>query len=202
MKAKRSLDLTVALLMLTFLLPIFGLVAILIKLTSKGPVFYRQLRAGEGGDTFRMVKFRSMVVDAEHKGLKFEVASDDDRITRIGKLLRGWGIDELPQLFNVLKGDVSLVGPRAARVDQIEHFTRDEFRRMTMKPGITGWAVVNGRNEIDWKKRIELDIWYVEHWSFWLDVKILLKTLWVILVTRNGVYGPEGVTRDYTYDKP
>lgn len=199
MKAKRALDLIVATLMLTLLLPVFGLMAILIKLTSKGPVFYRQLRAGKGGDTFNMIKFRSMIVDAEIKGLKFEVAREDDRITKIGKFLRGWGIDELPQLFNVLKGDVSLVGPRAARADQVEHFTREELRRMAMKPGITGWAVVNGRNGIDWKKRIELDIWYVEHWSFWLDIKVLFKTLWVILVTRRGVYGPEGVTRDYTY---
>lgn len=199
MKAKRSLDVLIAIAMLVSLSPVLVLVALLIKATSKGPVFYRQLRAGEYGETFRMIKFRSMIVDAEHKGLKFEVAKYDDRITKIGRLLRNWGIDELPQLFNVLKGDVSLVGPRAARADQIEHFTKDELRRMTMKPGITGWAVVNGRNQIDWKKRIELDIWYVEHWSFWLDIKILMKTLWVILVTRQGVYGPEGVTRDYTY---
>lgn len=199
MIAKRAMDIIVAMLMLLFLLPLFAVIAVAIKIESKGPVFFRQNRAGKDAKIFKMIKFRSMVPNAEKQGLGYEVAKDDDRITKFGKLLRGWGIDELPQLFNVLKGDVSLVGPRAARADQIEMFEEGDLKRMAMKPGITGWAVVNGRNGIDWKKRIELDIWYVEKWSFWLDIKILFKTLWVVLVTRRGVYGPEGVTRDYNY---
>lgn len=199
MIAKRAIDILVATPMLLILLPLFIIISIAIKIESKGPIFFRQKRAGKDGKIFQMIKFRSMVPNAEKQGLGFEVAQDDDRITRFGKILRGWGIDELPQLFNVLKGDVSLVGPRAARADQVEMFEEEDLKRMAMKPGITGWAVVNGRNGIDWKKRIELDIWYVDHWSFWLDMKILFKTLWVVLVTREGVYGPEGVTRDYNY---
>ncbi|MGH2542830.1 MAG: sugar transferase, partial [Ardenticatenaceae bacterium] len=161
MLAKRAIDIVVSTLMLMALLPLFAMVALVIKIESRGPMFYRQRRAGKGGKIFEMIKFRSMVVNAEKIGLGYEVAKDDDRITRSGRILRGWGIDELPQLINVLKGDVSLVGPRAARADQAEMFTEDERQRMKMKPGITGWAVVNGRNEIDWKKRIELDLWYV-----------------------------------------
>jgi lipopolysaccharide/colanic/teichoic acid biosynthesis glycosyltransferase len=199
MIAKRAIDILISTLMLLALLPLLAVVALIVKIDSRGSVFYRQKRAGKDGKIFEMIKFRSMVVNAENLGLGYEVAKDDSRITRVGHILRGWGIDELPQLINVLKGEISLVGPRAARADQADMFTDDERQRMKMKPGITGWAVVNGRNEIDWKKRIELDLWYLNNWSLWLDIKILFKTLWVVLVTRQGVYGPEGVTRDYNY---
>jgi lipopolysaccharide/colanic/teichoic acid biosynthesis glycosyltransferase len=199
MLAKRAMDVSISVLMLIVLLPLFALVAALIKLDSQGPVFFRQKRVGKAGKVFEMIKFRSMTQNAEKTGLGYEVAQDDSRITRVGGFLRKWGVDELPQLFNVLQGDVSLVGPRAARPDQVERFTETEKQRMKMKPGITGWSIVNGRNSIDWKQRIQLDLWYVEHWSLWLDVKILFITLWVVLVTRKGVYGPGGVTRDYDF---
>jgi len=198
MVTKRVMDITLSSLMLLLFAVPFAIIALMVKLDSPGPVFYRQKRVGKDGKVFQLLKFRSMVVDAERNGLGYEVARNDQRITRVGRLLREWGLDELPQLINVIRGEMSLVGPRAARPDQMERFTERERQRARVKPGITGWALVNGRNLIDWKRRIELDLWYIEHWSFWLDVKILLKTLWVVLVTRQGVYGPAGVTRDYS----
>ena len=199
MLAKRLMDVFLSFLMLLFLLPFFALVAFFIKLDSSGPVFYRQKRVGKHGKVFEMLKFRSMVQGAEKTGLRYEVAQHDARITRVGHILRNWGLDELPQFFNVLKGEMSMVGPRAPRPDQVELFAEREKQRMKVKPGITGWALVNGRNLISWKERIQLDLWYVEHRSLWLDIKVLLGTIWVVVITRHGVYGPEGITRDYGY---
>jgi len=193
------MDVLTSFLMLLFLSPFLVVAAFLIKLDSPGPVFYRQKRVGKHGKVFEMLKFRSMVQGAEKVGLGYEVAQDDARITRVGRILRNWGLDELPQLFNVVKGEMSMVGPRAARPDQVEVFTESERQRMKVKPGITGWSLVNGRNLIGWKERIQLDLWYVEHRSLWLDIKVLLGTIWVVLITRHGVYGPEGITRDYGY---
>lgn len=175
----------------------FIIIAIAIKLESRGPVFYKQPRAGKGGKPFHMVKFRTMVDGAEHMGLGFEVARNDSRITRVGNLLRAWSFDELPQIFNIIDGTMSIVGPRPARMDQIEMFTLDERKRMLVKPGLTGWAQVNGRNLISWKERIQLDLWYVSNESFWLNLKIVFKTVWVAFIARSGQHGPEGVTRDY-----
>jgi lipopolysaccharide/colanic/teichoic acid biosynthesis glycosyltransferase len=175
----------------------FIIIAIAIKLESRGPVFYKQPRAGKGGKPFHMVKFRTMVDGAEHMGLGFEVARNDSRITRVGNLLRAWSFDELPQIFNIIDGTMSIVGPRPARMDQIEVFTLDERKRMLVKPGLTGWAQVNGRNLISWKERIQLDLWYVSNESFWLNLKIVFKTVWVAFIARSGQHGPEGVTRDY-----
>ena len=194
---KRGIDLGAAGLALALLSAPLALIALAVKLDSRGPVFYRQQRAGKNGKPFSMLKFRSMVPNAEHIGLGYEVAERDPRITRMGGWLRNWGVDELPQLFNVLKGDMTLVGPRAARLDQIEQFTPEERRRMLISPGITGWALVNGRNSIPWKRRIELDLWYLAHQSLWVDLIILLRTVWVVFIARSGRYGPEGVTRDY-----
>ncbi len=197
MLAKRLMDIAISSVMLVLLLPLLVLIALLVKLESRGPVLYHQKRVGKDGRVFDLLKFRSMVVDAERMGLGYEVARNDGRITRVGRVLREWGLDELPQLVNVLRGEMSLVGPRAARPEQVELFTPLERQRLKVRPGLTGWALVNGRNLIDWRRRIQLDLWYVEHWSLWLDLRILLKTLWVVLVTREGVYGPGGVTRDY-----
>jgi lipopolysaccharide/colanic/teichoic acid biosynthesis glycosyltransferase len=144
-----------------------------------------------------MVKFRTMVDGAEHMGLGLEVARNDSRITRVGNLLRIWSVDEFPQLLNILNGEMSLVGPRPARIDQIEKFNEDEKSRMLVKPGLTGWAQVNGRNLLTWKERIQLDLWYVSHESFWLNLRILFKTVWVAFIARSGQNGPEGITRDY-----
>ena len=129
---------------------------------------------------------------AVRKGLRYNVAKNDSRITRVGALLRNWGLDELPQLINVFIGEMSLVGPRPTLHYQVEHYNDFQRRRLEVKPGISSLAVVSGRNALSWKERIELDVWYVEHWSLWLDIKILLKTLWVVLVTHEGLYGEDG----------
>ena len=178
------------------LLPIFAIIGIFIKLDSKGSVLFVQERAGKDGKIFRAYKLRTMVDKAEKKGLGFEIEKNDSRITRVGKHLR-WGIDELPQLINVFKGEMSLVGPRPALPHQVEKYYKQERRRLEVKPGITGWALVNGRNTLSWPERIKLDIWYIDHWSIWLDLKILFKTVWVVIFKREGIYGKDGVTRDY-----
>ena len=175
----------------------FIIIAIAIKLESRGPVFYQQQRAGKGGKPFNMVKFRTMVDGAERMGLGFEVAAHDSRITRVGSMLRIWSLDELPQVFNIIAGAMSVVGPRPARMDQIEMFTPEERKRMLVKPGLTGWAQINGRNLLSWKERIQLDLWYVAHESCWLNLMIVVKTVWVAFIARTGQHGPEGVTRDY-----
>jgi lipopolysaccharide/colanic/teichoic acid biosynthesis glycosyltransferase len=194
---ERAIDIAVACLALLVLALPLALIALAIKLESRGPVFYKQWRAGRNGVPFSMVKFRTMVDGAEHMGLKLEVARNDSRITRVGNLLRIWSVDEFPQLFNILHGEMSLVGPRPARLDQIEKFDEEERKRMVVKPGLTGWAQVNGRNLLTWKERIQLDLWYVSHESFWLNLKILFKTVWVAFIARSGQNGPEGITRDY-----
>jgi lipopolysaccharide/colanic/teichoic acid biosynthesis glycosyltransferase len=180
---------------LIVLLPIFAVIGIFIKLDSKGPVFFKQKRVGKGGKVFTVYKLRTMVNNAEKmgKGLR----KDDPRITRIGKILR-WGIDELPQLINVFRGDMSLVGPRPTLLHQVKKYSEREKRRLEVKPGITGWALVNGRNKLCWPERITLDIWYIDHWSIWLDLKILFKTIWVVIFTREGVYGKDGINWDYS----
>ena len=193
---KRIIDVVIGGIGLIILFPIFIVIGLLIKLDSKGPVFFVQERAGKDGKIFRAYKLRTMVENAEKIGLGYEIAKDDNRITRVGKHLR-WGIDELPQLINVFKGDMSMVGPRPALLHQIEKYTKKEKRRLEVKPGITGWALVNGRNKLTWPERIKLDIWYIDHWSLWLDIKILFKTLWVVIFKREGIYGKDGVTRDY-----
>ena len=194
---KRVTDITGSFITLFLLSIPFLLIALAIKLDSKGPVFYRQKRAGKNGKSFSMIKFRTMLDGAERMGLGFEVTQNDSRITRVGRVLRAWSLDELPQLFNILKGEMSLVGPRPARLEQVERFTSEEKRRMLVKPGLTGWAQVNGRNLLSWKERIQLDLWYLDHESFCLNLKILLTTVWVTFIARKGQYGPEGFTRDY-----
>ncbi|MGQ9712803.1 MAG: sugar transferase [Desulfotomaculales bacterium] len=194
---KRAIDIAVSLAGLALCTPLFLVVAVLIKLDSPGPVFFRQERIGKGGRPFYPFKFRTMVQDAERMGLRYNTAVDDPRITRVGRVLRNCGVDELPQLINVLKGEMSLVGPRPTLRYQVEKYDAFQRRRLEVKPGITGWALVNGRNRLSWEERIKLDVWYVDNWSLWLDVKILLKTLWVVLVTHEGVYGEGGVNDNF-----
>lgn len=182
---KRIFDVVVASVGLVVLSPLFLVFAILIKLDSRGPVFFRQERAGLGGKPFTIYKFRTMVVDAEKGG--YYTAEGDPRITRMGKFLRATSLDELPQLWNILKGDMSVVGPRPTLMYQVAQYTERQRRRLAMRPGVTGWAQVNGRNALSWPERIELDVWYVEHWSLWLDVKILAKTP-LVWLRGEGVY--------------
>ena len=192
---KRVLDIAVSLTALILLSPLIALIALAIKLDDGGPVLYIQDRIGKDGKIFRCYKFRTMVVGAENKGLGLEVAKDDPRITRVGKVLRHWRLDEVPQCFNVLKGDMSIVGPRPTIPSQVARYTPHQRRRLEMKPGMAGWAFVNGNNAIPWDQRIELDIWYIDHWSLWLDFVIFLKAVGVVL-RREGLYDAEGMVRD------
>ena len=190
---KRLIDTLLSLIGLVLLTVPFGLIALAIKLDSKGSAFFRQERVGKDGCSFKVWKFRTMVVGAVQQGLGYNVAKNDSRITRVGSVLRNWGLDELPQLINVLVGEMSLVGPRPTLRYQVEQYNDFQQRRLQVKPGITSLAVVSGRNALSWKERIELDVWYVEHWSFWLDIKILFKTFWTVLVTHEGLYGEDGI---------
>lgn len=196
---KRIFDILASGIALVVLLPIFAIIGIFIKLDSKGPVFFIQERAGKDGKIFKAYKLRTMVDNAVAIGGK-KISQDDLRITRVGKYLR-WGIDELPQLINVFKGDMGLVGPRPTLIEQVNRYSKEHRRRLEVKPGITGWALVNGRNILSWPKKIELDIWYIDHWSLWLDLKILFKTIWVVIFTREGLYGKDGVNTGYPEDK-
>jgi undecaprenyl phosphate N,N'-diacetylbacillosamine 1-phosphate transferase len=182
---KRVADVICAGLSLILLTPLFLVIGSLIRLDSPGPVFFRQERAGKGGVPFRIFKFRTMyVAPAPTRGSQ---AQDDPRITRVGRWLRRLSLDELPQLINVVKGEMSLIGPRPALVYQIERYDSHQRRRLDVRPGITGWAQVNGRNSLSWEEKIEFDVWYVEHRSFWLDLRILLKTTGAVL-NPSGIY--------------
>jgi len=185
---KHTLDIVVSLIGLTLLLIPFAFIALAIKVGSKGPVFFRQERVGLNGKVFKTWKFRTMIVGAVKRGLGYNVAQDDPRVTRVGRFLRSWGLDELPQLVNVLKGEMSIVGPRPTLQYQVDRYDEFQRRRLLAKPGITGWALIHGRNLLSWEERIKYDVWYVDHWSILLDLWIMLKTLWVVLVTREGVY--------------
>ncbi len=200
--AKRVLDVIVSAIGLAVLALPFVLMALAIKLDSKGAVFFRQERVGKDGKLLKVWKFRTMVEGAEQQGLGYNVAKDDPRITRVGRFLRNFGLDELPQLVNVLKGDMSLVGPRPTLRYQVEHYNESQRRRLKMKPGITSLAVVSGRNALPWAKRIELDLTYIDEWSLWLDLKILLKTLWVVLIKREGLYGEGGINDPFVDHAP
>ncbi|MBM4429694.1 MAG: sugar transferase, partial [Chloroflexi bacterium] len=165
------------------------------KLDDGGPVLYVQDRVGKDGRTFRCYKFRTMVVNAEKIGLGLEVARNDPRITRVGRFLRQWTLDELPQIINILNGDMSIVGPRPAFPSQVGQYTPRQRRRLEVKPGMAGWAIVNGRNSITWAERIEHDVWYVDNWSLWLDFLIIVKSF-LAVIRRQGIYGPDGMVRD------
>lgn len=192
---KRAFDFTMALICLIIIAPLFVIVALLIKWDSPGPVFYVQERVGKDGKTFKMFKFRTMMVGAQNMGLGLEVAQDDPRITRMGRALRQWTLDELPQIINVLKGDMSIVGPRPALPHQVARYTSHQRHRLQMKPGMANLPFINGRNTLPWAQRIELDIWHVDNWSLRLDFYILLKSFFAAL-RREGVYGADGVVRD------
>jgi lipopolysaccharide/colanic/teichoic acid biosynthesis glycosyltransferase len=172
----RLLDATVAGVGFALASPVLAIGAIAIKLDDGGPVFYRQRRVGLNGEEFELLKLRTMKVGAEKEGAGYAVNEGDPRITRSGRLLRRLSIDEVPQLWNVVRGDMSLVGPRPTLAYQVERYTPRQRRRLEVKPGITGWAQVHGRARLPWDERIELDVWYVEHRSPWLDLKILART--------------------------
>jgi lipopolysaccharide/colanic/teichoic acid biosynthesis glycosyltransferase len=172
----RAADLLIAVIALVLLSPLLALAAIAIKLESRGPVLYRQRRVGKGGEVFEMFKLRTMRQGADPVGVGTAVTSGDPRVTRVGRLLRRFALDELPNLINVLRGDMRIVGPRATLPAQVQLYTPRQRRRLDLRPGVTGWAQIHGRAGIPWEERIELDVWYVEHRSLWLDLKILART--------------------------
>jgi lipopolysaccharide/colanic/teichoic acid biosynthesis glycosyltransferase len=173
---KRILDLAGAGLALLLASPLLLLAALAIKLDDRGPVLYRQRRVGRHGEEFDLLKLRTMIVGAEAQGAGWAVNAGDPRITRAGRALRRLSLDELPQLWNVVRGEMSLVGPRPTLAYQVERYTPRQRRRLEVKPGITGWAQVQGRARVPWDDRIEFDVWYVEHRSLWLDLRILART--------------------------
>jgi lipopolysaccharide/colanic/teichoic acid biosynthesis glycosyltransferase len=172
----RALDVAGASLGLVLASPFLAAAAIAIKLDGGGPVLYRQQRVGKDGHEFELVKLRTMVVGAEGQGAGWAVDRGDPRITRVGSVLRRVSLDELPQLWNVVRGEMSLIGPRPTLAYQVEQYTPHQRRRLEVRPGITGWAQVQGRASLPWEERIELDVWYVEHRSPRLDLKILART--------------------------
>ena len=172
----RSLDLAVAGLGLAVSSPLLALSALAVKLEDGGPVLYRQSRVGKDGEDFELLKLRTMVVGAEKMGAGWAVNEGDPRITKAGRVLRKLSLDELPQLWNVVRGDMSLIGPRPTLRYQVEQYDERQRRRLDVRPGITGWAQIHGRASLPWDERIELDLWYVEHRSPLLDLKILLRT--------------------------
>ena len=156
--------------------PLLAVSALAVKLEDGGPVLFRQTRVGRDGVDFELLKLRTMVVDAEHKGAGFAVDAGDSRITRVGKILRKTSVDELPQLWNVVRGDMSLIGPRPTLRYQVEKYTARQRKRLDVLPGLTGWAQIHGRATLPWDERIELDVWYVEHRTPRIDLEILLRT--------------------------
>jgi lipopolysaccharide/colanic/teichoic acid biosynthesis glycosyltransferase len=172
----RALDVAGASVALALASPVLAVAALAIKLEDGGPVLYHQRRVGRRGDEFELLKLRTMVVGAESQGAGWAVNEGDPRITRVGRVLRRLSLDELPQLWNVVRGEMSLIGPRPTLAYQVERYTPRQRRRLDVKPGITGWAQIHGRARLPWEDRIELDVWYVEHRSPWVDVKILLRT--------------------------
>ena len=180
---KRILDIIGAAAGLVFLSPVLLAIAIIIRRQIGAPVLFRQLRPGLKGRSFQMVKFRTML---DAYGPDGKALPDHLRLTRFGRVLRSTSLDELPELWNVLKGDMSLVGPRPLLVEYLDLYTREQARRHDVRPGITGWAQVNGRNAVSWEDRFRLDVWYVDHRSFWLDLRIILMTLSKV-IAREGI---------------
>jgi lipopolysaccharide/colanic/teichoic acid biosynthesis glycosyltransferase len=186
----RALDIVLAGVALVVSSPLLAAAAVAIRFESHGPALYRQRRVGIGGAPFDLWKLRTMVPGAEEMGAGIYVLEGDPRITRVGRLLRRLSLDELPNLLNVLKGDMSIVGPRPTIQEQVDRYTDRQRRRLEVKPGITGWAQVNGRTSLPWPERIELDIWYVENRSLALDLKILARTV-KLLVSGQGLYSED-----------
>lgn len=191
--SKRFFDLVVASLCLLLLSPFMLLTALSVRIFLGAPVFFRQKRPGYRGQSIYINKFRTMTDATDSDG---NLLPDSERLTGFGRFLRSFSLDELPELFNILHGEMSLVGPRPLLVEYLGRYTPEQMRRHDVYPGLTGWAQVNGRNAITWQERFALDIWYVDHWSFWLDIKIVLITIWKVF-KREGISQPGQATVEY-----
>ena len=187
---KRLFDFIVAFTALFYLYPVLIIIAILVRIKLGSPIFFKQQRPGLHGQPFMMIKFRTMTDAKDKNG---NLLPDDKRLTSFGKFLRSTSLDELPELFNVLKGDMSLVGPRPLLMQYLDRYTPEQARRHEVKPGITGWAQINGRNAISWEDKLTLDVWYVDHLSIWRDLQILIMTVTKV-VKREGISQDEHVT--------
>lgn len=186
---KRLLDIIISILVLVVLSPIYFIAWIAVRLDSKGPALFKQKRLGLGGKEFTLYKFRSMVMNAEHTGSGVYSGHNDARVTRMGRIIRATSIDELPQAVNILKGDMSLIGPRPPLTYHpwpIEQYTSEQRHMFDVRPGITGWAQVHGRKEVEWHERIKLNNWYVDHCSFVLDVKIFFMTIFKVVTNADN----------------
>jgi sugar transferase EpsL len=192
-RSKRLFDLIFSVIALLLASPLLLLIGLAVRLTLGGPVLFRQQRPGYQGSSFHIFKFRTMTTARDSKG---NLLPDSKRLTRLGRFLRSLSLDELPELLNILAGEMSWVGPRPLLMEYLERYSPEQMRRHEVYPGLTGWAQVNGRNALTWQEKFSLDTWYVDHWSFWLDMKILLLTLWKVL-TREGINQPGQVTTEY-----
>lgn len=193
MLVKRLLDITISLIALIFLLPLMLLIYLLVIINLGSPAFFLQERVGKDNKIFKMIKFRTMKNSTDKNG---NLLSDNERVTKFGGFLRSFSLDELPELINILKGDMSLVGPRALLVQYLGLYNDEQIRRHEVLPGLTGWAQINGRNSITWSEKFKLDVWYVDNWSLWLDIKIFFLTFWKVL-KREGINQSESVTMEY-----
>jgi lipopolysaccharide/colanic/teichoic acid biosynthesis glycosyltransferase len=192
MNYARALDVVIGGIGALVTAPIVAALAVAIRLESRGHPLYTQTRVGRGGELFQIYKLRTMVHGAEFTGAGLAIAAGDDRITRLGNFLRRYSLDELPNLWNVVRGEMSIVGPRPTLAVQVEQYTERQRGRLAVKPGITGWAQVNGRASLPWSERIELDLWYVEHRSLWLDLRILTRTVRMVFAGESIYKGERG----------
>lgn len=186
---KRFFDIVISLLAIIILALPMLIIVIAVKIDSKGPVIFKQERVGKGGKVFWIYKFRSMCVGAENTGSGVYSGEGDSRVTKVGKFLRATSLDELPQFFNVLKGDMSFIGPRPPLTYHpwtLDKYTEEQKRMFEVRPGITGWAQVNGRKEVEWNKRIKLNVWYVDNVSLWLDIKIIFMTVFKVFTNADN----------------
>lgn len=190
---KRAFDVVLAFIALVALSPVLLAIACLVRLLIGKPVLYQQLRPGYGARAFRLYKFRTMSDERDPGG---KLLADGARLTPLGRILRAWSLDELPELFNILRGEMSFVGPRPLLTEYLPLYSPEQARRHDVRPGLTGWAQVNGRNAADWPARLAMDVWYVDNWSFPLDLRILWRTIWKVL-TRQGISQPGHETVEY-----
>jgi lipopolysaccharide/colanic/teichoic acid biosynthesis glycosyltransferase len=195
---KRFLDIAIAAPAIAFLSLVLAIIALLVRLKLGSPILFRQQRPGLQGKPFTIFKFRTMIDTRDGSG---NLLSDADRLTSFGRFLRSTSLDELPELINVLKGEMSLVGPRPLLIEYLDRYTPEQMRRHEARPGITGWAQVNGRNTLTWERKFELDVWYVDNQSLWLDMKIIWLTIWKI-VRHDGISQPGQATAEEFIGQP
>lgn len=193
MLIKRMLDFIISLVALIILSPLMLIIYVLVRINLGSPAFFVQERVGKDNKVFKMIKFRTMKDVRDKNG---NLLSDNERVTKFGSFLRSFSLDELPELINIIKGDMSLIGPRALLVQYLGLYNDEQIRRHEVLPGLTGWAQINGRNSITWSEKFKLDVWYVDNWSLWLDIKIFFLTFWKV-IKREGINQSESVTMEY-----